>query len=143
MVIKREIKTTLPMSIEEQAMLQRLADAEGISTAQWLRTQIRTAHQKKFGSTPAHTTPATLRGLITDLNARAKYDAGGIAKRMGVDVGVVLDALSRLEKRGLVEREEFQGADSLWNFTRVASTEDYLADAEAKRFDLDAVLDDE
>ena len=142
MVIKREIKTTVPLSIEEQAMLQKLADAEGVSTAHWIRAQIRRVHGQRFGSGPPQPTVATLRGLITDLTGRAHYTAENIAERMGVDAVPVLDGLARLERRGLVFKVDGTGGRSTWECRPHArDTEKQCTEVEKKHFDLDAPLE--
>jgi DNA-binding MarR family transcriptional regulator len=141
-VIKREIKTSLPLSIEEQAMLQRLAEAEGISTAQWLRGQVRKVHSQRYGAERLYPTSPTLRGLIADLTGRAHYTTENIAERMGIEVDAVLAGLKRMERKGLVQQVAGSGAGSTWEcMPNSRDAEAQAGLAEKKGLDLEAPLE--
>lgn len=95
----RTIKMTLMLSVEEQAMMQRLAQDEGVSTAHVIRSLVKKAFARRFPDQAATVTPATIGGLIDDLTARVHYTTPNIAERMAVSAGRLRRTLQWLAKK--------------------------------------------
>ena len=49
MVVKREKRVQMLFSEEEWAMLQELADRDGVTASDWVRTRVREGHRTLFG----------------------------------------------------------------------------------------------
>lgn len=140
--VTKSLKTTLVLTNEELSMLQELAHDAGVSTAQWIRQQVRGAHLKRFGAKAPRPTEPTMRGLITDLTGRAHYTAGNIAERMGVERDSIVAALERLRAKRLVFKVQTHGEDSSWECQPHARNgELQLAEAVKKGVDLDASIE--
>ncbi len=50
MVVKRDIRLSMLISAEEQAMLKMLADKEGLSVSDWVRQTVRAEYVAGFGA---------------------------------------------------------------------------------------------
>ena len=49
MVLKREKRVQMLFSDEEWAMLQELADRDGVTASDWVRIRVREGHRAEFG----------------------------------------------------------------------------------------------
>jgi hypothetical protein len=108
-------RLALRYTIEEEAMLRELAEADRTTVSDALRRLVRDAYGRRFGQKrPGADAEPTVRGIACDVAGPVHYTAGNIAKRTALPLKTVLGVLERLARVRLVERIDGSGAGSTW-----------------------------
>jgi predicted Rossmann fold nucleotide-binding protein DprA/Smf involved in DNA uptake len=140
---ERDIQLKILISKHEKKMLEDLAEAEGLTVSDYVRTSAKRAHEKKFHAEEPGEQKATVRGILKDMVGPPHYTVGNIASRTRLPVQKVVDVLTALEARGFVECIDHRGHNSSWESVRFGNNLEKLLAAATKIFpDLDEDLRD-
>jgi DNA-binding transcriptional ArsR family regulator len=126
---------------KEVLMLRALAGRDG-TASEVIRSLIRAEYESRFGKAkPRMTTQPTLRGIIDDLTGTIHFTIGNIAERAELPRAVVVQALEKLEARGLVEAVDGRDEDdATWESIVVGGRDALVKRAEAAGLSLDVPL---
>jgi hypothetical protein len=138
----RDIQVKILVSKREKKMLEDLADADGLSVSDYIRTSFQRAHAKKFRAEEPGEQKPTVRGILTDMAGPPHYTVGNIASRTRLPLQKVVDILSALATpTKIVECIDSRGANSTWESIKFGRDLDRLFAAAKKVFpDLDEDL---